>query len=209
MPNKIDLAGRIFGRLHVIEDVGVNKNGKFLWKCVCDCGNEKIALSQPLLDGRTQSCGCLHKEQLTERLTKHGLTKVGKRHPLYLTWAGMKQRCYNPKSLAYDRYGGRGIKVCDRWLNSFPNFLQDMGEKPSKHHSLERDDNDGDYSPKNCRWATLDIQSKNKRSNIWIEYGNEKYVISDWATKIGITQQHLRSLLLHKPISEIISKYKR
>jgi len=151
--------GERFGRLTVIKEVegymspGGQTKRKFLFKC--DCGNEKEILLADVRGGNSKSCGCV------ERNFKHGLRK----HYLYDTWNGMKQRCLNTNHKGYDDYGGRGIKVCDRWLNSFPNFLEDMGEKPGPEYSIDRIDNDGNYEPDNCRWATPSQQVLNQRRN--------------------------------------------
>lgn len=131
---------------------------------MCDCGNKTIVSTGNLKNGTTKSCGCYQREYQAKRgrknFYKHGLSN----HPLYPTWSTMKSRCYNKNNISYKNYGARGIKVCDRWLNSFENFLKDMGEKPSDKHSLDRIDINGDYEPSNCRWATPEEQAINKRA---------------------------------------------
>jgi len=126
---------------------------------LCRCGEEFRARTDSIKNGSTTSCGCVQRSLTAERSITHNLSK----HPLYKTWGNMKRRCYNKNREDYDNYGGRGIKVCDRWLDSFPNFLSDMGVKPSKSHSLDRKENDGDYTPENCRWATKEEQTLNQR----------------------------------------------
>ena len=115
-----------------------------------------------------------------QRWTTHGHTKKGGNHPLYSVWAGIKSRTENPKSPGWHNYGGRGIKMCSRWRNSFENFLEDMGKRPSKKHSIDRIDNDGDYTPENCRWATKEEQSNNMRKNVNITMNGETKTISEW-----------------------------
>jgi hypothetical protein len=159
--------GDKYGRLTIFQEVEkyILPSGKSIrqFRCSCVCGNEKNILLTNLRKGYTTSCGCFNKENM-KNLAKDTLTKHGKVcHTLYATWVEMKQRCSNPNNKNYKDYGGRGIKVCDRWINSFPNFLEDMGERPNKH-SIDRINNDGNYEPSNCRWAT-DEQQKNNRRN--------------------------------------------
>ena len=145
-----DLTGTRFHRLLVISYAGKSR-----WNCLCDCGRQKVISAGAMQYGGTKSCGCLSKNG---KNYKHGLTKT----KLYWTWTGMIQRCENPKSPRYFDYGGRGIRVCERWRESFENFKQDMGEKPSPIHSLDRINNDGDYEPANCRWASIEEQAANR-----------------------------------------------
>lgn len=149
--NVIDLTGRKFNRLYVI-GLGISKEKhRLYWLCQCDCGVQKVIRGDGLKSGKVISCGCYNKEIVIKTHTTHGQGRPNHHTPEYNAWQSMIRRCYYKKGIQYKNYGGRGIKVCKRWLNSFENFFSDMGVKLSTDHSLDRfPNNDGDYKPSNC-----------------------------------------------------------
>lgn len=153
------------------------------YKCACDCGNEKIVVSCSLKAGKTQSCGCLHKEILRGRMLVHGHSSGSVRTPEHSAWHSLRQRCNNPSNRKYQDYGG---KVCERW-NSFSAFFADMGVKPSAKHSVGRINNDGDYCPDNCRWETPSQQANNCRSNRLVTFKGKTLNIKQWSREVGIS----------------------
>ena len=154
-----ELVGDRFGRLTITRVLNKSKHKRVYSECVCDCGNIVQVLLSSLKNGNTKSCGCLRKELTSLRMSTHKKSFS----PEYNSYHHMIKRCYKKNTNVYSGYGGRGIKVCDRWLESFENFYKDMGEKPSKKHSLDRINNDGNYEPDNCRWATQSTQVINSR----------------------------------------------
>lgn len=186
---RIDLTGQKFERLLVISYAGKGKISK--WLCQCDCGKTKIVQSFYLRSGKSKSCGCIRTERLIRDFSTHGKSKT----PEFRIWASMKGRCSNPLNTSYHNYGGRGIKVCDRWLHSFENFLADMGKKPTHKHSIDRINNNGNYEPSNCRWATKTIQNNNRRDNLKIEFNGEFDTIGNISRKTGIPYTTIKSRL--------------
>jgi len=207
--SKIDLIGERFGRLLVLREAGRTRQKSVLWECKCDCGGVAIVITNNLTRRNTQSCGCIHKEYMDARYV-HKESTSGSITPEYRTWNSIKQRCYNPTCKEYVRYGGRGIKVCSRWLDNYDSFLSDMGRRPSDNHSLDRfPDNDGDYKPSNCRWATPAQQARGKRNNTWIEWGGLRMVLQDWANLFGIRRSGIADTLKRKTVQEAFSFYQK
>ena len=184
-PRVKDLTAQVFGRLTVIEFLHTEKcNGgtRAIWKCQCQCGNTIVVSRGTLRSGNTKSCGCIRKERNNH--FKHGHALQSGVSVEYNSWRGMRERCYDKRHKAYKNYGGRGIIVCLRWLNSFPNFLTDMGLKPSPELTLDRIDNDGIYEPNNCKWSTRTEQTHNRRK--------PKRALRKWASEDIVQAMNLR-----------------
>lgn len=185
-----DITGQRFGMLVALEFVG-NQDGKYpAYLCQCDCGKQKTVLGQSLRNAGTDSCGCNTKRKLSESLTKHGHAHT----KIYKVWAAMKDRCNNPNNTHFAEYGGRGIAVCERWTESFANFLADMGERP-EGMTIDRIDNAGNYEPSNCRWATRTRQQRNRRVNRLLTVNGETKCVSDWAAITGVPRGRIASRL--------------
>ena len=191
-----NLVGRSFGRLVVVSRAQNIKNCS-RWECKCACGNTKLVMAQQLLSGNTKSCGCLHKEQLSRRVRKHGLSGTKD----WWVWSKIKDRCCRPQDASWPNYGGRGITICERWKSDFLAFMADMGPRPSPQHSIERRDNNGPYSPENCYWATDLQQAANKRNNVYLTHGGETYHMSEWARKLGLKPDQLKYLIRRRKLS--------
>lgn len=189
MAHAKDLSGMRVGMLTVIEQAGRSKAGTVLWRCVCDCGNECRPWSASLVRGLTTSCGCNRNIRIGEKNTKHGLS----RHSATSTWYKMHSRCENPENQDYKDYGGRGIKVCDRW-SSLENFIADMGEKP-KGMSIERKNNSLGYNPENCVWADDSTQARNRRNTRMVTFNGETKAMITWCEELGLVYSTVRSRL--------------
>jgi hypothetical protein len=175
--NVMNLTGRQFGRLVPVEYLGNHR-----WRCECSCGTRATVHRGNLRSGHTQSCGCLHREVARDGRTTHG----GTRSPEYAVWSSMIQRCYRQKTKMYPRYGGRGIRVCGRWRNSFAAFIEDMGKRPSPKHQIDRINNDGNYEPANCRWVTLRDQFNNRSSNVHLIVDGSSRTVAEWSRMTGV-----------------------
>lgn len=178
------IAGMTFGRLQALQYRGNSR-----WLCACSCGTQTIAVVTDLEKGHTRSCGCLVRELLTARNTKH--RSSGTRE--YGIWKGMRARCRDPGNSVFAYYGGRGIRVCARW-NEFENFLADMGRCPTGHE-IERNNSNGNYEPDNCRWATRSEQMRNTRANRLLNLDGTTLCAAEWAARLGLSQQALHNRL--------------
>ena len=186
MSKVIDIAGKRFGRLVALEDVGhKGKSRHHAWRCRCDCGELVVVSGNSLRKGNTKSCGCLAIEMTSRRCSTHGESKIR----LYRIWSHLKARCLNPTDAAYNNYGGRGITVCSQWLQyqTFREWALSHGYEDGL--SIDRIDNDAGYSPLNCRWTDIKTQCNNRRSNRYIKYRGTELSLSNWCQKIGISYE--------------------
>jgi hypothetical protein len=199
MAKAIDLTGKRFGRLLVIKRAPNHicpKSKLVAWECKCDCGNVKVVLRCALRSGETNSCGCLHNELLVSRNTKHGDTpKYAKHYRLYAVWSNMRRRCSDKANKSYANYGGRGIKVCDEWNVSYLSFREwacNNGYDPNAKYAkctIDRTDNDGDYTPENCRFVSFDVQANNRRKRKTTpirQYDKNDTLIKEWGDSLAI-----------------------
>lgn len=161
--NFVDMTGKIVNNLTVLNFAGINRRGAATWLCLCKCGKRTTVCGQDLRKGGIKSCGCFGRARTARDSFKHGHAVGGVTTAEYRAWHSMISRCCNPNAENFQNYGGRGIIVCNRWLESFNNFYADMGDRPSPSHSLDRIDNNKGYYKDNCRWATCGVQQLNKR----------------------------------------------
>lgn len=194
--NLIDLTGKRFGRLVVLEKCNFSVVGGSKWKCKCDCGVIIVTWSAALRRGDTHSCGCWQSELISKHRTRHGHTKGKATTPTYRAWSGMITRCTNHRVRSFKTYGARGITVCERWRNSFDAFLADMGEAP-KGCSIERINNNGNYEKSNCRWATPKEQARNRISTHWITYNGETLPLIAWTERVKVKRATIQFRLKH------------
>lgn len=177
----VDMTGRRCGRLEVIRREG-SKNGRAMWLCRCDCGEEITAEGKRLRQGHTSSCGCLNREQAGALRRSHGQSSTA----LFHTWQHMVARVTDSNATQYRHYGGRGIKIHPAWLSSFEAFARDMGAGHRAGLTIERIDVNGDYEPGNCRWATMAEQTRNTRRNRNLEFAGTTMVLADWCQLLGL-----------------------
>jgi len=178
----IDFTNRTFTRLTAINRAENDKTGHVQWNCVCTCGNKVVVPAKSLKTGNNKSCGCLKKELDKTRGITHGLSKT----PEYHAWDNIKGRCYNINDKRFSDYGGRGITVCEEWKNDFLAFYNCVGPRPSKKHSIDRIDNDGDYRQGNVKWSTAKEQQNNTRQNHYITVNGKTLNIAQWSILVGI-----------------------
>lgn len=191
MPRFIDKTGVRFGRLTALKVSRPGNGKRASWWCACDCGNALWVDSSDLGCGHTQSCGCLQSDRTSEANSTHRYALPGRVSRTYLTWQRAKDRCLNSDNKRYADYGGRGVAICDRWRDSFEAFLDDMGDAP-EGMSLDRwPDLNGNYEPTNCRWATPQMQSDNRRNTIWVEHEGERVSLKSYAALRGVSYKAL------------------
>ncbi len=180
MARKKDMTGQRCGRLIVLSESGRDSVGNVLWLCQCDCGKQTITSGDKLRSGNTTSCGCYMMERRQVMHITHGKCHTR----IYRIWQNMLQRCQNEKAAKWNIYGGRGITVCDSW-KIFQNFYDDMGDPPDGT-TLDRIDSNGNYCKENCRWATNDVQSRNRSANRILKFGDKEQVVTDWGKELNI-----------------------
>lgn len=195
MSGAIDITGKKFGRLTVLRRQGRTAHRLVIWECRCDCGVIVGRIGRCLRKGAATSCGCGSIESLRKNRRSGNPKHGGYGTPEYIAWRNMRSRCLNPKNSGYRHYGGRGIRVCERWSESFAAFLEDMGVRPSPKHSLDRSDNDGNYEPSNCRWATRIQQARNRRAARRLELDGTVRCLSEWSAVTGLSREVIRKRL--------------
>ena len=195
MPAPLNLVGQKINRLTVVRRIENPKDKQTMFECLCDCGNTVAVRGNALATGHTKSCGCLRTEQMIKHNHKHG----GYYTRMYTIWGNMKSRCNNPRAVNYAAYGGRGVRVCEEWKNSFENFqIWALSSGYEETLTLDRIDVNGDYCPENCRWITHKEQQSNKRNNRMLTYNGETHTAAEWARKLNMDY-----LLLHNRITRL------
>jgi len=168
-----------YGRLTII---GEERRSIDYHECICDCGKTTSVKLTCLRTGNTKSCGCIRRDIVSLRFRKH----YGKGTPEYTSWQLMKDRCYNQNNKTFSYYGGKGVRVDDKWIDDFTVFLSDMGKKPGKSHTLDRVNGDLNYSKENCRWATKTEQVRNRKNTKFIEYKGERKPLAEWCEILNL-----------------------
>ena len=184
----LELTGQRFGKLYVVSQAQ-NKNGNTYWNCICDCGNNIVVKGVNLKHGTTQSCNCINRA-ITSKRNRDNADGIYRDSRLYRIYYGMRTRCYNKDDISYDKYGARGITICDEWLNDFLAFQSwaiNNGYKDGL--TIDRIDNNCGYYPENCRWATIKEQSNNRRSNVMLSYNNEIHSVAEWSDIVHINRE--------------------
>jgi len=183
----LDRIGERYGKIEIIARAKIDRGDRPVWIYRCDCGNVKEIMASHLYKGGTKSCGCT--KTYNGRKMKHGGADTRE----YKIWGGLRSRCNNANNPSYNNYGAKGIKVCERWENGFSNFLEDMGLAPSKRHTIDRIDNNGDYEPGNCRWATYTQQNNNKSDNVFLEFNGVVMQVAQWAKEFGVSYAYINN----------------
>jgi len=178
----IDITGLKYGKLTAIS-LAYKKGAFSFWKCLCDCGNEVVVMKSYLVAGHTKSCGCIRRDLCSKRLLKHGATGTTE----YNIWKNIIARTTSTNLPCSNRYIGRGITVCDEWRHSFEQFYKDMGAKPTPKHTIDRINNDGGYSPDNCRWATYKEQNSNKSNTVHVTINGITKTTNQWSAITGVS----------------------
>jgi hypothetical protein len=212
-----DFVPETFGRLTTVGPAfKIRQPDRRRWFSVflCECGNYFVSRMDSVRAGKTQSCGCFHKETAAvqgKANTVHGhCRRIGGRNSQHNIYTGILQRCTNPNNARYADYGGRGIRVCDRWCEpngqGYINFLTDMGKRPSDSHEVDRIRNNGNYEPSNCRWATSTEQNRNKRNNVNLTYNEKTQCIAAWTQELGLSRNTIRNRIKRGwPIEKVLS----
>lgn len=181
-----DLTGMKFGRLTVLKEVEKEGSGDYKWLCQCDCGNVVVKSGNSMKSGNTKSCGCIKRELLAKRNRENRKWDI-KNDRIHRIWGAMRHRCYSKNDVHYDNYGGKGITICDEWLNNFEVFQEwALSNGYSDNLTIDRIDGNKGYCPENCRWATQKEQANNFSRNKVLEYRGETHTLSEWCEILGL-----------------------
>lgn len=199
---KRDLTGMRSGHIVAISYNTKTDNGGCKWNVRCDCGEEFVVWAEQVTRQRTKQCRKCRNKLISVMRSTHGQRKS----TTYSTWSQMIDRCTNPKSGNWDNYGGRGITICNQWKDSFENFLKDMGERP-EGKTIDRKNNDGNYEPENCHWASATEQGNNRRTNKTITFNGKSQTFSEWGRELGIDKTLIRQRVLSGwPVEKVLSQ---